>query len=178
MSLSAVGWGTRRRQVGKRFEAAAPARTALLDSRRSTGRDSNTPLPPPSNFFLSPPSTSQRRTVARRMGGAKRYSSIAMMGSMGFAKTSTHPTRCEVLVEVFLFFHLSRRERSNCETVRVRGYALSRDLNPSPRRYAPTSPFGRGSQRRRHDNQPEFITLYIAASWRLVAALCAATNAC
>jgi hypothetical protein len=29
---------------------------------------------------------------ARRMGGAQRYPSIAINGSMGFAKGSTHPT--------------------------------------------------------------------------------------
>src|SRR4051794_8522414 len=28
--------------------------------------------------------------------------------------------------------HLSRRERSDCEAIRVRGYGLSIDLNPSP----------------------------------------------
>jgi predicted HTH transcriptional regulator len=32
--------------------------------------------------------------TARRMGGAKRYPSIAIHGSMGFAKGSTHPTSC------------------------------------------------------------------------------------
>jgi hypothetical protein len=29
-------------------------------------------------------------------------------------------------------FYLSRRERSDCEAIRVRGYGLSKDLNPSP----------------------------------------------
>ena len=33
----------------------------------------------------------------RRMGGAKRYPSIAIHGSMGFAKGSTHPTSYELL---------------------------------------------------------------------------------
>jgi hypothetical protein len=34
--------------------------------------------------------------TARRMGGAKRYPSIAIHGSMGFAKGSTHPTSCGI----------------------------------------------------------------------------------
>jgi hypothetical protein len=37
-----------------------------------------------------------------------------------------------VKLENGLSFYLSRRERSDREAIRVRGYGLSRNLNPSP----------------------------------------------
>jgi hypothetical protein len=37
-----------------------------------------------------------------------------------------------VKAENGLPFYLSRRERSDREAIRVRGYGLTRDLNPSP----------------------------------------------
>src|SRR3954451_10353167 len=43
--------------------------------------------------------------------------------------------------------HLSRRERSDCEAIRVRGYGLTRDLNPLPVSHLSMRddlPFGRG----------------------------------
>ncbi|KRQ09842.1 hypothetical protein AOQ71_20290 [Bradyrhizobium manausense] len=36
--------------------------------------------------------------------------------------------------------HLSRRERSNCAAIRVRGSALSGDLHPLTRAFEATSP--------------------------------------
>src|SRR3982751_3661690 len=35
-------------------------------------------------------------------------------------------------VQARRFLHLSRGERSDCEAIRVRGYGLTRDRNPSP----------------------------------------------